>query len=421
MNTVRICLTLGLAVVLAAMTVFAQQSKTIKDQAEYNAYMTAFSTQDPAAKAAAMEAFVAQYPNSVVKIDGLEQAMAAYQRSGNQAKVEDTANRILHLDPNNIRALAIVVFIKRIQATQQGNVQLAADAASQAQRGLAVLPGWTKPEGINDADFQKLRNQMSAIFNGAAGFSALQAKSYAAARDFYVKSLQADPTSMTDTYQLAIALLESNPIDVTGFWYAAKAINLAASQNNGAAERGINQYAKAKYQRYHGNADGWEQFVQSVANQTFPPAAAGLEKIITKAPTLQEIACKAMQENDPAELSFSDWEFVLQFRDAAPCNKEAAAKVWAAIQAKEKNGEAKLKIPVKVIASTADSLDVAITDENQQANKPDLHVILEKPVAKPPAPGSMTDVIGVITNYTPDPFVFTMKKGELPMPRPPGP
>ena len=51
--------------------------KVIKDPAEYNAYITALNTTDPAAKAAAMEAFVQQYPNSIVKIDALEQAMAA--------------------------------------------------------------------------------------------------------------------------------------------------------------------------------------------------------------------------------------------------------------------------------------------------------------------------------------------------------
>ncbi len=62
--------------------------KVIKDPAEYNAYITALNTTDPAAKAAAMEAFVTQYPNSIVKIDALEQAMAAYQQANNQQKVE---------------------------------------------------------------------------------------------------------------------------------------------------------------------------------------------------------------------------------------------------------------------------------------------------------------------------------------------
>src|ERR1700736_64503 len=89
--------------------------KVIKDPAEYNAYITALNTTDPAAKGAAMEAFVAQYPNSIVKTDAQEQAMGAYQQAGNQQKVEQIARQILQSDPNNVRALAIVVFIERAQ------------------------------------------------------------------------------------------------------------------------------------------------------------------------------------------------------------------------------------------------------------------------------------------------------------------
>src|SRR5215472_8019839 len=57
--------------------------KVIKDQTEYNAYIAALQTQDPVQKAAAMEAFITQYPSSVVKVDALEQAMQAYQQTGN--------------------------------------------------------------------------------------------------------------------------------------------------------------------------------------------------------------------------------------------------------------------------------------------------------------------------------------------------
>src|ERR1700719_2212892 len=64
---------------------FSQQAapasqKVIKDPAEYNAYITALNTQDPAQKGAAMEAFIAQYPASVVRSDAMEQAMSAYQQ-----------------------------------------------------------------------------------------------------------------------------------------------------------------------------------------------------------------------------------------------------------------------------------------------------------------------------------------------------
>jgi hypothetical protein len=396
--------------------------KVIKDPAEYNAYMTALNTQDPAQRAAAMDAFVKQYPQSIVLADALEQAMAAYQAANNPAKVVETAKQILKINPNNVSALAIVTAIDRSVATGGGANAAAAltEGCGYAQTGLKQLPTWQKPAGMDDATFAKLKDQVADIFNGTAGFCALQNKDYVGARPYYQKSVQLDPTNMQDTYQLAVAYLESNPVDLNGFWYAGKAINLAKSQKNDAAAQGIANYAKAKYKRYHGTPDGFDEFVASTASQTAPPPQADLEKAIPPKPTDCDIAADVVTKNDPGTLSFSDWEFILAQRDCGPKGKDAADKVWQAIQDKQKGGEAKLKIPeVKVIASAADSVDVAITDDNKAANKADVHVVLEKPVTRPPAPGTTTDIIGVLSSYTPNPFMFTMTKGELPAAKPP--
>src|ERR1700743_1505829 len=71
----------------------AQSSQiTIKDPAEYNAYTNAIGQSSPAAKAAAIEQFLPQYPNSVVKEDMLQQLMAAYEQAGQADKELDAAN-----------------------------------------------------------------------------------------------------------------------------------------------------------------------------------------------------------------------------------------------------------------------------------------------------------------------------------------
>jgi hypothetical protein len=70
---------------------------------------------------------------------------------------------------------------------------------------------------------------------------------------------------------------------------------------------------------------------------------------------------------------------------------------------------------VKVIAAPDTStLEVAVSEDNQAANKSDMKVTMEKPMTKPPAVGSSINIIGVISEYTPDPFMFTMTKGALP-------
>ena len=387
--------------------------KVIKDPAEYNAYITALNTTDPAAKGAAMEAFVAQYPQSIVKIDALEQAMGAYQQANNQQKVEQIARQILTMEPNNVRALAIVVYIERGQIKDAAS---GAKARADAERGLQELPNWKTPDGVSPADYEKMKNQMLGIFAGTAAFGALQQKDYANAQKFYEQALKVDPNDLGNNYQIAIALLESNPSNPLGFWYGAKALSIAQKQNPQAFQA-WSPYFLSRYKKYHGNTDDWNQRMATAATETAPPA--NFVASIPLAPTPCDLAAQAVQQNDPGTLSFSDWELVLSCRDKTPANKDAAEKVWAAIQAKEKNGEARLRIPVKVIAVTDPStMDVAISEDNQAANKADTHVTMDKPMTKPPAVGANTDIIGVISEYTPDPFMFTMTKGELPAVKP---
>ena len=79
-----------------------QQKKEIKDPAEYNAYVGAVQQTDPAAKISGLEAFLTQYPNSVMKEDALELLMGAYQQTGNVAKMGDAAKRLLAALKDNI-------------------------------------------------------------------------------------------------------------------------------------------------------------------------------------------------------------------------------------------------------------------------------------------------------------------------------
>jgi len=381
----------------------AGNQKVIKDPAEYRAYITALNTKDPAQKGAAMEAFVRAYPDSVVKIDALEHAMAAYQQAGNTAKVGEIAKRILDLHPHNVRALAVLTYILR-----SGND--ATQACPFAQNGLQTLSAAEQSESLSEADFRKFRAQMAEIFYGALGACALEKKDYGTATNYYLRALQINPNNLQNVYQLAIADLETNPIEVNGLWYIARAVNLAKIQGNPQAGEDMETYGKEKYRKYHGGEDGWDQLVAKAAKETSPPTD-GSRLGVT--PTPAALAVTAVQQHDPATLSFSDWEFILQYRDSSPANKDAADKVWRALQDKQQGGKTKLKIPVKVISANRDMIQGAITEENQQANKADLQVIMQKPLTHPLTAGSMIDVIGVMTSYTPQPFMFIMANGEL--------
>jgi tetratricopeptide (TPR) repeat protein len=255
----------------------APQPNDFQDPTEYNAYMTALNS-DPWRKGPAMEAFAKQYPQSRLLTDALEQAMAAYQYIGKQDKTAELLKRILEPMPSNVRELAVTVALDRMKWETENFTEGCSD--SDAQTGLQQLPGWPKPEGITDSNFVKIRKLMSHIFYGAAGFCALKNKDYASARVFYEKAFQLDPTNMPGVWQLAIADLEMNPIDVNGLWYCAKAINLLQDlkQKDPSAVNLMARYCKTKYEKYHGSEDGWDQIVRAAAKGNAPPSAHPVAK-----------------------------------------------------------------------------------------------------------------------------------------------
>jgi len=141
--------------------------KKIKDPAEYNAYVGAVQQSDAAAKVSGLEAFLTQYPNSVMKEDALELLMIAYQQTNNSAKMFDTAQKVLQANPCNIRALALVAYSKQAMATGPNAQQSLTEAGQTSEKGLQCLQTASKPEGTSDADWQKLKSQTTGIFNNA--------------------------------------------------------------------------------------------------------------------------------------------------------------------------------------------------------------------------------------------------------------
>src|SRR5260370_39771803 len=113
MKTTLLAIVLAVAVAAAAQTQpqtqpaapagGQAQGPEIKDGAEYNAYVGAVQQTDPKAKVSALEAFLAQYPNSVMKTTSLELLMGTYLQMNDQAKVVDAAKRLLVPDPCTLR------------------------------------------------------------------------------------------------------------------------------------------------------------------------------------------------------------------------------------------------------------------------------------------------------------------------------
>ena len=380
----------------------------IKDPAEYNAYLGAYQQKDSNAKISALEAFLTQYPNSVMKTTALELLMATYQQTGNQAKVVETAKRVLTADPCNLRALALLTFLARQGVSSGQNPQQnLADLTQYSGKGLECLQTAPKPAGISDADYDKLKKQVSLIFNGGAGFAALQNKDYQHAQTYLRAAVDAEPNDLQNVYPLAMAYLTANPPDsLNGLFYIARAAGLAP---DGPSKQQIQNYGQKVFKNYHGSEDGWVTYALPTAKTaTSPPPDWGDKISKYVPPTPAEQARDLVKDKTPEQikqLSFGEWELVLSA--GAPEDQD---KVWNVIK------NVPLQMEGKVIeAASPTELHLAGSQDDIEQNRADITLTMSGPIpaARLPKAGDTFDFEGTPASYTATPFMMMMSNGKL--------
>lgn len=379
-----------------------QQKKEIKDPAEYNAYVGAVQQKDAAARISGLEAFLTQYPNSVMKEDALELLMGAYGETGNQAKTLDTAQKVLQANPCNLRALALLAYTKQAMAQAGGAAaaQNLTEAGQYGEKGLQCMQTAPKPEGTTDADFQKLKTQTGVIFNGAAGVAAYQAKNYAKAQQYLRAAVDADPNNLVNVYTLARAYLEPGPTekDVDGLFYIARSANLA----QGTGRDQIAKYGKSRFVKYHGGEDGWSDLMTKAATATSP---AGITITQYVPPTPAQQCADLLKTKKVEEMAFAEWQLCLS--DGAPAD---ADKVWSTLKGK----------PLQMVAhimsiDSAKQLKLAGSSDDIDAKRADIDLTMTAAIPKAQMPKEDTNLQfeGTPVSYVAKPFVMTMNEGAL--------
>ena len=407
------------------------QKKEIKDPAEYNAYVGAIQQQDPASKISGLEAFLTQYPNSVMKEDALELLMSAYGQTNNAAKAQETALKVLQANPCNLRGLALLSFTKRAAAEQGGPnaAQNLTEAGQYGEKGLQCLQTVVKPDGTTDADFAKLKSETAGIFNGAAGMAAFQAKDYVKAQQELGAAVQADApdaTSLRDVYPLALSYL-TPPIcpppaaasvgtqpaapppagcsnaekETAGLFYIARAADLA----QGAGKAQIAKFGENRYEKFHGNPDGWSDLMAK-ANTATTPAGITITQYVPPTPAQQ--CSDILKQKKVEEMSFAEWQLCLSEGNPADVDK-----VWTTLKGKP------LQMVAHIISidttGKATKLMLAGSQDDIEAKKSDIDLTMTATIPRKDMPKEDTDFQfqGTPVSYTPKPFLMTMDDGAL--------
>jgi hypothetical protein len=383
---------------------------TIKDPAEYNEYTNAVGQSTPAAKAAAIETFLTKYPNSIVKNDMLEQLMASYQSAGDMAKTLSTADRLLAVDPGNLRALFIEVYLEESEAATKSTTAPAEaqpiydKAAAQAQTALSA----PKPASMSDADYQKLKTATTPIFQGAIAKDDASKKDFAGAIAAFTNELKSytDPAltqsgpGLNDTYLLGQVYAQQTPPDLkNAAWFFTRAAQFAPPQ----AKPQIEKAAEYFYNKYHGSMDGYPA-VQALAKANLFPPAEYNPTPAPPPPSPADLAAQTVASTpDLKTLSLGDQEFILF--NGKP---EDAQKVWDVLKGH------RVQVPGTVISATPESVQLAVTEDNKQSKKADFTVNMKTPLKSVPAIGSTVTYDSTFDSYTANPPMITLSDGEPP-------
>jgi tetratricopeptide (TPR) repeat protein len=231
--------------------------KVIQDPAECRAYRGASQQKSASAKCGSLEAFLAQYPDSVMKEDALELLLVAYREAGSPARTIETAQRLLQLNPCNLRALAVMA------SSEEGGLP-------EAEKGLQCLQTVGEPVGVPGDAWRKQKAQMNEIFSGKIGREAFQSRNIRKAERHLLSAVQSAPNDPVNVYYLALAYLTPGPDGkiVDGLFFIAR----AAILQQGASRDQIARYGKSQYIKYHGSEEDWNDLLAVAASAPTPPA-----------------------------------------------------------------------------------------------------------------------------------------------------
>ena len=190
------------------------------NKAEEAAYKALYAarTGTPESQIPLCEEFVTKFPQSHYLMGVYSQLTSAYYAVGNEDKMFVAGTKAIELNPDNVDILALLAMAvpRRVKSTTPDAQQQYQKAETYARHAIELIPNLTKPDTVDDATFEKAKNDKLSMAHSGLGLIDIQHQKYEDAR-----------TELTLATQLASA---PDPVD----YYLLGNASAQASYLNGA-------------------------------------------------------------------------------------------------------------------------------------------------------------------------------------------
>jgi tetratricopeptide (TPR) repeat protein len=173
------------------------------NKAEEAAYKNVLAAQggDPAMQITVGEDFITKFPMSKYLGGVYGLLTTAYYTTGNTDKMFAAGAKSLELNPDNVDVLALLAMAipRRVKSNTPDGPQQLQKAEVYAHHAIELIPSLTKPETVDDATFEKAKNDKLALCHSGLGLLDIGHQKFDDAR-----------TELTQAVQLATS---PDPVD----------------------------------------------------------------------------------------------------------------------------------------------------------------------------------------------------------------